>query len=553
MGDYKDIDKKPIYVIGHKNPDTDSIAAAIAYAELKSKISDEKYIAARCGNVSSETQYVLDRFNFKAPKFIGDVRTQVRDMEIRRIPGVNGEMSLKEAWKIMKDNNVVTLCITEGKKLRGLITTGDIMESYMGSLDTNALALSRTSYKNILETLDGELLVGDINDIQTEGKVLIGAGTPDVLETHIEQHDIVILGDRYESQLCAIEMEADCIIIGAGAKVTKTIQRIATEKGCKIISTPYDSFAIARLIYQSIPIRHLMRVKNLQTFKMDDYIEDVMPVMASTRHKYFPIVNAEGHYMGMVSRRNFIGASKKKLILVDHNEKNQAVNGMETAEILEIIDHHRLGTVNTSKPVYFRNQPLGSTCTILFQMYQEAGVEPTPEMAGLMLSAIISDTLLYRSPTCTNIDRLSGKMLAMIAGVNPEELAKKMFNAGSNLSNKTPEEIIHQDYKKFTVGNTEVAIGQISSMDSNEIENIKALVGPEMDKQREADKVDLLFFMMTNIIKESSDVFFSGSNAEIILETGFNVTSKDHKCARLPGVVSRKKQMLPTIINTIQQ
>ncbi len=542
---------KLTFVIGHKNPDTDSIAASIAYANLKNILGKGNYVAMRCGNISSETQYVLDRFGFKAPKFIGDVRTQVRDMEIRKLNGVSEEMSLKEAWKFMKDNNIRTLCVTEDKNLKGLITTGDIMDSYMGAYDSTTLAKAKTSYKNIVDTLDGELIVGDINDIQDKGKVIIGAGTPDVLEEYIKPHDIVILGDRYENHLCAIEMEADCIIVCAGSKVTKTIKTLAEEKGCKIITTPHDTFIVARLIYQSMPVRFFMKTENLLTFKMDDYIDDIQPIMASTRHRYFPIVNSAGKYKGVVSRRNFLGVTKKQLILVDHNEKSQAVNGMESAEILEIIDHHRLGTVSTNKPIFFRNEPLGSTCTILYLMYLESGTEIPPNIAGLMLSAIISDTLLYRSPTCTAFDRNAGKVLATIAGVDPEELAKSMFAAGSNLSDKTPEEIIHQDFKKFNVGDLRIGIGQISSMDNNELAHLKEATLPSLDEIRRKDSLDMLFFMMTNIIKESSEVLFSGKDAESVLENGFNVSTKDHSSVTLPGVVSRKKQMLPTITNNI--
>ena len=542
---------KLTFVIGHKNPDTDSIAASIAYANLKNILGKGNYVAMRCGNISSETQYVLDRFGFKAPKFIGDVRTQVRDMEIRKLNGVSEEMSLKEAWKFMKDNNIRTLCVTEDKNLKGLITTGDIMDSYMGAYDSTTLAKAKTSYKNIVETLDGELIVGDINDIQDKGKVIIGAGTPDVLEEYIKPHDIVILGDRYENHLCAIEMEADCIIVCAGSKVTKTIKTLAEEKGCKIITTPHDTFIVARLIYQSMPVRFFMKTENLLTFKMDDYIDDIQPIMASTRHRYFPIVKSAGKYKGVVSRRNFLGETKKQLILVDHNEKSQAVNGMESAEILEIIDHHRLGTVSTNKPIFFRNEPLGSTCTILYLMYLESGTEIPPNIAGLMLSAIISDTLLYRSPTCTAFDRNAGKVLATIAGVDAEELAKSMFAAGSNLSDKTPEEIIHQDFKKFNVGDLRIGIGQISSMDNNELAHLKEATLPSLDEIRRKDSLDMLFFMMTNIIKESSEVLFSGKDAESVLENGFNVSTKDHSSVTLPGVVSRKKQMLPTITNNI--
>ena len=484
--------ERPIYIIGHKNPDTDSIAAAIAYGYLKSHVEDEIFIPARCGNISSETQYVLDRFGIKPPQFIGDVRTQVRDMEMRRIDGVTEDLSLRDAWKIMKENEVVTLCITKDKMLKALITTGDIMESYMGSYESNTLSSAKTVYRNIVNTLDGEMLVGDINDVQTEGKVLIGAGTPDAMEKQIAPHDIVILGDRFESHFCAIEMEADCIIVCGGANVTETIQKLARERGCKIIRTKHSTFTVARLIYQSMPIRYFMREKNLITFRIDDYIEDVLPLMASTRHRYFPVVNAAGRYKGMVSRRNFLGASKKKVILVDH------------------------------------------------------------DIAGLMLAAIISDTLLYRSPTCTQADRIAGEGLARIAGVDPEELAKAMFTAGSDVGDKSASEILHQDFKRFSVGDYNIAVGQISTMDTNEVEHIRQRLEPEFDSLRERENVDMMFFMITNILQEASLVLFSGAKAEIILEAGFNVTSRDHRSVHLPGVVSRKKQMLPTITNTVE-
>ena len=543
---------RPTYIIGHKNPDTDSIAAAIAYQYLKAKMEDGIFIASRCGNVNSETQYVLDRFGFEAPRFIGDVRTQVRDMEMRKIPGVSEEMSLKRAWEIMKENKVVTLCITEGKQLKALITTGDIMESYMGSYEANTLSAAKTSYRNIVDTLDGEMVVGNIDDVQTEGKVMIGAGTPDAMEKLIAPHDMVILGDRYESHFCAIEMDADCIIVCAGSPVTESIRRLATEKGCKIITTPHSTFTVARLIYQSMPIRYFMKSEDLLTFKMDDIIEDVLPIMASTRHRYFPVVDSSGRYKGMVSRRNFLGVSKKKVILVDHNEKSQAVNGIESADLLEIIDHHRLATIATTRPVFFWNQPVGCTCTIIHRMFWEYGIDIPKDVAGLMLSAIISDTLLFRSPTCTEADRQAGEELARIAGVDPEELATSMFTAGSYVGDKSADEILHQDFKKFTVGAHAIAVGQISTMDDNEISLIRDRLAPEMNRLRERDGVDMLFFMITNILKESSEVLFSGTSAEMILENGFNITSKDHVSIYLPGVVSRKKQMLPTITSTIE-
>ena len=354
--------KRPVFVIGHKNPDTDSICAAITYAKLKSKITGDEYIAGRAGHINEETQFVLSHFGVQVPVYIKDVRTQVRDMEIRMLDGIGADHSLKKAWAEMRDAEVVTLCVTENDEVSGIITTNDIVETYMDVIDPGILSLAKTSYENIVETLDGELIVGDIEDTLDKGKVVIAAASPEMMENLIEEGDVVILGNRYETQLCAIEMNAGCIIVCEGAEVAKTIQNQAREHGTKIITTPHDTFVVARLINQSMPISYVMKKDNVVCFHMDDYIEDIQEVMASMRHRYFPVLDKNEHYVGMISRRNFLGAKKKQLILVDHNEKNQAVNGADTADILEIVDHHRLRTIETAGPVFFRNQPLGSAC-----------------------------------------------------------------------------------------------------------------------------------------------------------------------------------------------
>jgi manganese-dependent inorganic pyrophosphatase len=347
-------DTRPVFVIGHKNPDTDSICAAITYANLKNKAFGGNYIACRAGHLNEETQFVLSHFGVDVPAYIKDVRTQVRDMEIRRLDGVTSDLSLKNAWAKMRDADVVTLCATEGDKLTGIVTTNDIVETYMDVIDPHILSQAKTSYKNIVETLDGELIVGNIEDSLESGKVVIAAASPEMMENVIEKGDIVILGNRYETQLCAIELEASCIIVCEGAEVTRTIKSQAAEHGTRIITTPHDTFVVARLINQSMPIDYIMKKDNLATFYMDDFIEDIQEVMASMRHRYFPVLDKNNNYIGMISRRNFLGAHKKQMILVDHNEKNQAVNGADSADILEIIDHHRLRTIETSGPVFFR-------------------------------------------------------------------------------------------------------------------------------------------------------------------------------------------------------
>ena len=331
-----------------------------------------------------------------------------------------------------------------------------------------------------------------------------------------------------------------------------TIKKIAAEKNCRIISTPFDTYTVARLINQSMPISYFMKRENLITFYTDDYIDNILDVMAKKRHRDFPILDNNQNYVGMISRRNLLGAGKKKLILVDHNEKSQAVAGMDEAEILEIIDHHRLGTVETIAPVYFRNQPLGCTATIVYQMYQENNVEIDQKIAGLLCSAILSDTLMFRSPTCTPFDREVAEKLAKIAGIVPQNYAMDMFRAGSNLAAKTEKEIFYQDFKRFTVNDTAFGIGQINSMDHDELEELKARIVPYMEDTISGSGLDMVFFMLTDIMNESSELLFCGDNAVNLIENVYNIKSEKNS-VNLAGVVSRKKQVLPAIMEALQQ
>lgn len=551
------ISRKTI-VIGHKNPDTDSICSAICYANLKRCVTGENYQPGRAGAVNEETQFVLKHFNVEAPEIIENVKTQVRDIEIRETAGVKKNLSLKKAWNIMQEANVVTIpAVTEEGLLEGLITVGDIAKSYMNVYDSSILSKANTQYANIVETLEGAMIVGDETSYFSEGKVLIAAANPDMMEYYISRGDLVILGNRYESQLCAIEMDAACIIVCEGAAVSMTIKKLAQEHGCTVMTTPYDTFTAARLVNQSMPISYFMKTEALITFEMDDYIDDIKDVMASKRHRDFPILDKNGRYRGMISRRNLLGAKGKRIILVDHNEKSQAVEGMESAEILEIIDHHRLGTVETIAPVFFRNQPVGCTATIVYQMYQENRVEIEPWIAGLLCSAIISDTLLFRSPTCTDVDKKAALHLAEIAGVEVESYAASMFAAGSNLKGKTDVEIFYQDFKKFSVGKVSFGVGQISSLNAGELEELKDRMLPYMAKAREEHGMDMMFFMLTNILTESTELLCEGQGAEQLIAGAFRTYSeegagvKDHVVS-LPGVVSRKKQLIPGIMLAVQ-
>ena len=543
--------KRKVFIIGHKNPDTDSICSAIAYAALKNQIAGNHFEARRAGEINEETRFVLKYFGVKKPKLLEDVRTQVKDIDIRYTEGAQRDFSLMKAWKIMKNLKVVTLPVTKEERLEGIITIGDITRSYMEEYDCRVLSKARTSYKNILETLEGEMIVGDTEGYFEDGKVQVAAANPDFMESFIEKGDLIILENRYESQLCCIEMEAACIVVCSGSPVSRTIRSLAQSRGCRIICTPFDTFTVARLINQSMPISYVMSTENLNVFSPDDYIEDVHDIMVVVRHRYFPVVSNEGDYVGMLSRRNLLGARKKQVILVDHNEKTQAVNGLGEAEILEIIDHHRLGTIETMSPVFFRNQPLGCTATIVYQMYQENGVEIKPQIAGLLCSAIISDTLLFRSPTCTEVDKAAAQQLAKIAGIEPESYAMEMFSAGSNLSSKTEEEIFYQDFKEFTVEDMKIGVGQISSMSQEELEELKKRLLPYMKSEILKKGLDIMYFMLTNIWDESTLLLCVGDRAEDVLFEALNVRLTDDT-VRLPGVVSRKKQLLPTVIAGIQ-
>ena len=546
--------KKPkkVYVIGHKNPDTDSICSAIAYANLKNQITGERYIAKRAGEVNGETAYVLDKFQTEVPALLDNVHLQVKDMDIRQIEGVSGHMSIKDAWARMKDENIKTLPVTRGEKLEGLITIGDIATSYMEVYDNNILATARTQYRNIVKTLDGTLITGNEHGYFLNGKVVIAASSPDMMENFIEKDDLVILGNRYESQLCAIEMDASCLVICQGANISKTIKKMAEERDIVIIQTPHDTFTAARLINQSIPVKFFMSRDNLETFHLKDYVEQVKEVMSKTKYRDFPILDNKGKFCGFLSRRRLMTSRKKQVILVDHNEKSQAVNGIEEAEVQEIIDHHRLGGLETIGPVYFRNQPVGCTATIIYQMYQESGVEVDPQIAGLLCSAIISDTLLFRSPTCTMVDQAAAEALARIAGINMEEHAKEMFNAGSNLRGKSVEEICFQDFKVFNVKDTRFGVGQITSMNQDELDEVKERLIPYLEEARKTQGLHMLYLMMTNILEESTELLCRGENAKEQVLEAYELSGDTQKIL-LKGVVSRKKQMIPVLVTYLQQ
>ena len=542
-----------IHVIGHINPDTDSVCSAIAYAAFKRQMTGKNYTAKRAGQINSETRFVLQKFGVPEPEYLSDVRTQVFDIDVVQVPGVGSDISLKRAWEIMKEGGLATLpVVCKNGQLEGLITIEDIAKSYMDVYDSCIIAKAETPFRNLIETLEGEMIAGDPDEIIQSGKCLIAAANPDLMENYIEKDDIVILGNRYESQLCAIEMGAKCIIVCDGSLVSFTIKKLAESKGCFIIKTPYDTYTATRLVNQSMPIRYFMKQKALITFQRNDYVDDIRETMAKKRYRDFPIMDLNGSYYGMISRRSLLGARKKRLVLVDHNEVTQAVDGLAEAEVLEVIDHHRIGSLETMNPVYFRNQPLGCTATIIYQMYREQELEISREIAGLLCSAILSYTVIFRSTTFTVTGKKAAYALAQIAGIEPESYAAEMFAAGSNLSAKTPEEIFYQDFKKFVVNDVSFGVGQINSMTQKDLEDVRERMIPYMAKALTAHSIPMLFFMLTDILQGTTELLCAGNGAKELALEAFHLKDDTDQII-LENTVSRKKQLIPALMQAIQQ
>ena len=543
---------KATYVIGHKNPDTDSICSAICYAYLKHRITCEEYIPCRAGELNSETSFVLEHFHVAAPQLIESLEPTISDVQFRRVDGISSAITLRRAWEHMRDNNVQTVPIlTKRGKIKGILTLGDQARYYMEDQDAASLSKAKPKFSDIADTLRGEIVVGDPEAPFNKGKVVVAAANPDVMEDYIAENDMVILGNRYEAQLSAIELKASCLIVCLGSKVSKTIIKLATEQGCAIIVTPMDTYTCSKLINQSIPVGHIMRKDNIITFSLDEPVADVRAIVSKLRVRYFPIMDNDGRYVGMMSQRNLLDIDRRRVILVDHNEKGQAVDGIRSAEVIEVIDHHRIDSVETMNPIYFRNQPLGCTATIISLMYGENGVEIEPTIAGLLCSAIISDTLMFRSPTCTQLDESTARSLAKRAGIDIEEYALSMFNAGSHLSKKTPEEIFHIDCKAFKVEKQKITVSQVTSVSSKELMKVRDRMLPYMEELLPTSGADMLFMMLTNIFDESTELLFVGQGARGIVQSAFESECGENSVV-LPSVVSRKKQVIGPLIEAIE-
>ncbi|WP_303132465.1 putative manganese-dependent inorganic diphosphatase [Olsenella phocaeensis] len=543
---------RKVNVIGHLHPDTDSICSAISMAYLKNQTEDVQYEARRAGTINRETAFVLRHFGFEEPQLITSVRPQIKDIMIQRTDGIDREMSLFAAWNLMGSSKADTLCITNEKgDLEGLIAVKDIANANMDIFDTRVIAEAKTKYSNIIQTLKGSMVLGDPEARVETGKVVVGT-TPEMMEGAIEHNDTVLVTNRYETQRFAVESGAGLLIVCNGAQLSNVVVDAARANGCTVITTPYDTYAAARLISMSIPVRaKMLDAQDVLRFSVNTTVDDARKTITQSRHRFFPVLDEDGHYCGLVSTPNLLNVTRKHVVLVDHNERSQAVDGLEQAVIMEIVDHHRIGSIETSAPVRFRNEPVGCTCTILYSMYQEQGVEIPKNIAGLMMSAILSDTLAFRSPTCTPRDKYAGEQLAKICGEDIDEYADAMFDAGAELTGRTAEEVFHQDFKVFSRGNARFGVGQGSFMTKNSRKAAEALVGPYLKEGAAADELPLVFYMFTDVKSQTTEMLYYGAGAEEIVARAFGVEPVDG-IATLPGVVSRKKQVIPALMTTLQ-
>ncbi len=540
-----------VYVTGHKNPDSDSICAAYGYAEFKNKTSNLPAVPVRLGNVNQETQFILDYFGVKAPRLLETVKLKVEDLDFDAIKAITGNYSLKMAWNIMRDNHIKSLPVVDDNgRLTGILSISNLTSSYMDIGDNDILAKSKTSIENILDTLSATSIYINEDCKVFKGKIAVTAMQPESLKEIVDEGDIAIVGDRPDVQEALIDIKTSLIIITGSHELAENLLSKAKENGVTIISTPHDSFTASRLLIQSIPVSYVMATKDLISFSKDDLVEDIKDVMAETRYHSYPVVDEEGKVIGTVSRYHLISNHKKKVIQVDHNERGQSVDGLEEAEVVEIIDHHRVADIQTSNPIFFRNEPLGSSSTIVAKSYFELDITPSREVAGLLCGAIISDTLLFKSPTCTEQDKIVCRKLAEIAEISSiEEFAKEMFKAGTSLKGKSVSEIFNQDFKPFTMGDYKVGVAQVNTMDIEGFMPLKDEMLSFMKNEADKKGYDVVALLLTDILTEGSQVLVAGERYDFIEKT-FNVELKD-STAFLPGVLSRKKQVIPPLTNVV--
>ncbi|NFM79797.1 putative manganese-dependent inorganic diphosphatase [Clostridium botulinum] len=544
--------KDLIYITGHRNPDSDSICASLGYADFKKQLGFENIVSGRLGELNNETKFVLDYFNVEAPTLIDTVKTQVSDLDIDKVTPISKDLSLKKAWTIMEENNVKTLPLQDEEgKLIGLASLSNISSTYMGVWQKDILAKSNANIEDIIDTLNAKIAYKKEEKQKFTGNLVVAAMEANDIKNYVKEGDIVILGNREDSQETALDCKAHLLVVTGSHKVSDKILNKAKDLGCSILISEEDTFTTSVLITQSIPVSYIMTSSDIISFKLSDFVEDIKEVMLKTRFRSYPVVDQNNKIVGTISRYHLISPKKKKVILVDHNEIGQSVPGLEEAEIMEIIDHHRIGGVNTASPIFFRNQPVGSTSTIIANMFFENNITPSKEIAGLLASAIISDTLLFKSPTSTELDKTILDKLVKIAEIDPKSYSVEMFKAGTSLKGKTVEGLFHEDFKNFTIGGGKIGVSQVSTMDPSSFDPLKKDMLNLMESKVKKEGYEGLILVLTDLLKEGSFIYVIGPKKEIIASAFGKSLDKDSSLYA-EGVLSRKKQVIPPITNAIE-
>ncbi len=533
-----------VYIIGHKNPDTDSICSAIAYAEFKKRISEDLYIPTRLGAPNNETMFVLDYFRVPLPSLLENVYTQLSDITYDTSFNVAKTAPISHVWDIMIKNNIktVTLIDDEGNFV-GIVTLGDMARANLEVSDNFRRFM--VPMENIIQTLDGKAL--NLSNNYFSGDLAVAAMKVEDVKKRLSRNTLLIVGNREDVQLASLQQMVNTLVVTGNCRVSDRVLNKAIENKVNLIKVPYDTFNTVKLISHSIPVKYVMKSDNLVTFETHELVDDVKDAMLRYKYRYFPVLQNKKP-VGMLTRRHILDFDGKKVILVDHNEKTQSVEGLEQARILEIIDHHRIGDLETTFPIIFLNRPVGCTSTIIYSLYKERGFVPPKPIAGIMCAAILSDTLIFRSPTCTAEDIDAAKALAQIAKIDIDEFSKAMFKAGTSLKGKTEKDIFYMDFKDFSVRDYKIGVSQVNIYKTDFAPLKENLLG-FMRELKEQKDYDLLLLMLTDIIDEGSEFLYVGEHKELLSRAfDLHITSESFY---LPYVVSRKKQVIPKLITAI--
>ena len=536
-----------VYVRGHRNPDTDSICSAIAYSYLLNATNKYNAVPVRLGEINRETEYVLKRFGVEHPVLLKTVKQKVEDLNYDKVTVFSKDLTLKTAWFLLKQQNLKSAPILdEHGQLLGLLSTSNIIEGYMDQWDSEVLKKAKTPVENVIDTLEANVIYLNESLKVVEGDIHIAAMSGSEAKKRIHENDVVIVGgDRSDDLEELISVKPSLIVLTGSLTADENVVKKCEEQGISIISTPFNTYQTSQQIVQAIPVEYVMIKGDIKTFSTDDTLDYMKEVMSETRYRGYPVIDLNNRCVGSISRFALLKGLRKKVILVDHNERGQSIPGIEEADILEIVDHHRVADIQTVGPLLFRGEPLGSTATIVTKIFDELDVEMPSHIAGLLLGAVVSDTLLFKSPTCTPVDTKIAKKLAEIAGVDIQEFAMEMFKAGTSLVGKTVDEIFNQDFKKFSFDNLQVGVAQVNSMDIEGFLPYKKDMLDYMNKFAEDNNLEFTLLLLTDIINANSEIFVGGPRPELV-EKAFNVQLTECQ-GTLAGVISRKKQVVPAI------